>query len=146
MNLKIPTALSPHAESFPPVAVDYERLSQFRRRLRRFLRVSEDLCASHGITSLQYQLLLHLKGEAGRAWATVGELAERLQGKPHGVVALIDRCEQAGLVKRQPSLEDRRQVEIHLLSKGEKLLEIVAGLHQPELRQLRDVLDYLGME
>src|ERR1035437_2109355 len=96
------TAPSSQAESFPDVAIDYERLSQFRHRLRRFLRVSEDLCLSHGITSLQYQLLLHLKGEAGRAWATVGELAERLQAKPHGVVALINRCEQVGLVKRHP--------------------------------------------
>jgi DNA-binding MarR family transcriptional regulator len=30
----------------------------------------------------------------------VGELAERLQAQPHGVVALITRCEARGLVHR----------------------------------------------
>lgn len=134
------------ADSLPPegaaLPADYVRLSQFRQRLRRFLRVGETACQSHGITSLQYQLLLHLKGEQGRDWATVGELAERLQAKHHGVVALVDRCEFAGLIKRQPRLEDRRQVAVHLTSEGEKLLAILAALHQPELRRLREVLDH----
>src|SRR5512135_996126 len=94
---------------------DYERLSHFRYRLRRFLRISEDLCQAHGLTPLQYQMLLHIKGFPEREWATVGELAERLQAKHHGVVALVDRCEKAELVQRRPGREDRRQVEIHLL-------------------------------
>ena len=61
---------------------DFETLSDFRYHLRRFLRASEDLIHSEGITPLQYQLLLHIKGYAGREWATVGELAERLQASP----------------------------------------------------------------
>jgi len=117
---------------------DYERLSHFRYRLRRFLRISEDLCQAHGLTPLQYQLLLHLQGFPGRDWATVGELAERLQAKHHGVVALVDRCEKAGLVERRPSHDDRRQVEIHLLVKGGELLSHVAELHQPELQRLQE--------
>lgn len=116
----------------------YERLSHLRYRLRCFIRVSEDLCRAHGLTPLQYQLLLHIKGFPGREWATVGELAERLQAKPHGVVALIDRCEKSELVERKAARDDRRQVEIHLRAKGEHLLECLAALHQPELRQLED--------
>jgi len=123
---------------------DYERLSHFRYRLRRFLRISEDLCQSHGLTPLQYQILLHIKGFPGRDWATVGELAERLQAKHHGVVALVDRCEKAELVERQPGREDRRQVEIHLLPKGEQLVERIAALHQPELGRLREEFDLPG--
>ena len=117
---------------------DFEKLSHFRYRLRCFLRLSEDLCQKHGLTPLQYQLLLHVKGFPGREWATIGELAERLQAKHNGVVALIDRCEKAGLVKRIASQEDRRQVVIHLQPKGAQLLGFLAALHQPELHLLTE--------
>src|SRR4051794_9471036 len=94
---------------------DFEALSEFRFQLRRFLRFSESAASSEGMTPLQYLLLLHIKGFPGREWATVGELAQRLQTQHHGAVALIARCEEVGLVKRRVSATDRRQVEIHLL-------------------------------
>lgn len=123
---------------------EYERLSQFRHSLRCFLRASEDLCQSHGLTALQYQLLLHIKGFPQREWATVSELAERLQAKHHGVVALIDRCEKAGLVERRADERDRRRVTIHLLATGNHLVETLARLHSPEVQHLREVLDRTG--
>lgn len=117
---------------------DYERLSHFRHRLRCFLRISEDLCLTHGVTSLQYQLLLHIQGFPGREWATVSELAEQLQARHNSVVSLVDRCESAGLVRRKAGTKDKRQVEVRLLAKGMKLLETLATLHQPELRWLQE--------
>jgi DNA-binding MarR family transcriptional regulator len=124
----------------PPVhtlgKTDYERLSSFRYRLRHFLHISERICKDHGLTPLQYQLLLHVRGFPGREWANIGELAERLQAQHHGVVALINRCEKLGLVTRQQGREDRRVVEIHLLPAGGALLERIAGLHQDELQSL----------
>ena len=57
---------------------EFEALADFRYRLRRFLRFSELLTRRHGITNLQYLLLLQIKGFPGREWAFVGELAERL--------------------------------------------------------------------
>jgi DNA-binding MarR family transcriptional regulator len=115
---------------------DFERLSRFRHRLRRFLRFSEELCRDWGLTSLQYQLLLHVMGSPGRNWATISELADRLQAHHHGVVALIDRCEKLDLLERRPGRTDQRVVEIHLLRKGEKVLASVAALHQDELALL----------
>lgn len=115
---------------------DFERLSRFRHRLRRFLRFSEELCRDWGLTSLQYQLLLHVMGVPGRDWATISELAERLQAHHHGVVALVDRCERLDLLERRPGRADQRVVEIHLLPKGEKLLASIAALHQDELQLL----------
>jgi DNA-binding MarR family transcriptional regulator len=115
---------------------DFERLSQFRHRLRRFLRFSEELCRQWGLTALQYQLLLHVMGFPGRKWATIGELADRLQAHHHGVVALIDRCEKLELLERRPGRADQRVVEIHLLPKGERLLTRVAAQHQDELNLL----------
>ena len=99
-----------------------EALSEFRFRLRSFLRFSEDAARDAGITVLQYQVLLHTQGFRGREWASVSEIAERLQAQPHGVVALVSRCEEAGLVRRQSSTVDRRLVEVHLLPKGRKVL------------------------
>ena len=116
---------------------DFERLAQFRYQLRRFLRFSEELTRCHGITNLQYQLLLHLRGFPGRDWATVGELAERLQMQHHGVVALLTRCENSGLIRRQRSQNDNRQVEIHLLPEGAQVLERLAALHRSELQSLQ---------
>jgi DNA-binding MarR family transcriptional regulator len=90
------------------------------------------------MTPLQYQLLLQVKGYPGRDWATVSELAERLQAKHHGVVSLITRCQRLGLVKRQPSVEDRRTVHVRLTAKGEAALSRLAELHRDELLAHRD--------
>jgi DNA-binding MarR family transcriptional regulator len=118
---------------------EFEALSEFRYQIRRFERFSEDIVQTHGITPLQYLLLLHIKGYPGREYATVGELAERLQAKPHGMVALVSRCEELQLVARRHSESDRRQVEVRLMPKGEQLLTKLAALHRAELRTLDGV-------
>jgi len=115
---------------------DFEQLSAFRYQMRRFERFSEHAAHAEGITPLQYLLLLHVKGYPGRDWATIGELAERLQAQHHGVVALVSRCEALGLVKRKVSETDRRQVEVHLQKPGEKTLAKLAALHRAELKSL----------
>ena len=112
---------------------DFESLSEFRYQLRRFMRFSEEVVRAEGITPLQYLLLLHVKGFPGRDWATVGELAEKLQSRHHGTVALVSRCEKLGLVKRRSSDNDRRRVEIHLTPKGERSIEKLARIHRTEL-------------
>lgn len=116
---------------------DYERLAHFRYQLRRFLRFSEEVTRRKGITVLQYLLMLQIKGFPGRQWATVGELAERLQAKHHGVVSLVSRCEAAGLVRRRASSSDKRRVEVRLTNAGDKCLEHLARLHRGELASLR---------
>jgi DNA-binding MarR family transcriptional regulator len=116
---------------------DFERLAEFRYQLRRFLRLSEQLTRERGITTLQYQMLLQLKGFPGREWASVGELAERLQAQPHGVVALISRCEAMGMVRRLANRADRRRVEIHLTAKGQRCVTALAARHREELRSLQ---------
>jgi len=116
---------------------DFERLAHFRYQLRRFLRFSEEVTHEKGITSLQYLLMLQIKGFPGRDWATVGELAERLQAKHHGVVSLISRCEAAGLVRRSVGSSDKRRVEVKLTKKGNDCLEQLARLHRAELLSLQ---------
>lgn len=116
---------------------DYEVLANFRYQLRRFLRSSEEITRKHGVTPLQYMLLLHIKGFPDREWATIGELAERLQAKHHGIVALVTRCENLGLVRRSVNPRDRRQVDVRLSKKGETILARLASLHRAELLSLQ---------
>ncbi|AIY41950.1 Transcriptional regulator [Collimonas arenae] len=118
---------------------DFEALSAFRYQLRKFLRFSEEAAQAEGVTPQQYLLLLHVKGSPGREWASVGELAERLQSQHHSVVALISRCEKLKLVQRRTSEIDRRQVNIHLLADGERCLAKLAELHHAELNTLTDI-------
>jgi len=123
----------------PLSQADFTALSEFRYQLRRYEAFSESAVQAAGITPLQYLLLLHIKGFPGRDWATVGELAERLQAKQHGVVALVTRCETGGLVERRANADDRRRVEVHLLPAGETILARLAEIHRAELRSLQGV-------
>ena len=116
----------PKPDAAPLTKRDFELLADFRYQIRKFVRFSERLARGHGIKPLQYLLLLHIKGYPGRDWATVGELAERLQAQHHGVVALISRCEKLGYVERRRSKEDRRRIEVRLRAKGEIMLDKLA--------------------
>ncbi len=116
---------------------EFETLSQFRYQLRRFIRFSEKITHDLGVTHLQYLLLLHIKGYKGREWATIGELAERLQSHHHGVVSLVTRCEKLGLVYRQQGENDRRIMEVRLTPAGEKLVAKLAAMHRDELINLQ---------
>jgi DNA-binding MarR family transcriptional regulator len=127
------------ASGDPLTKAEFEALSEFRFQIRRFERFSEDAVQARGVTPLQYLLLLHVKGFPGRECASIGELAERLQAKHHGVVALVTRCEEAGLVRRATDDADRRRVVVHLTPAGERLLAHLAALHRTELLSLADV-------
>jgi DNA-binding MarR family transcriptional regulator len=135
----------PSSPASPLTKDEFEALAQFRYEIRRFLRFSEQATHSHGVTPLHYLLLLQIKGYPGREWATITELAERLQAKHHGVVSLVTRCEAAGLVRRSTSAEDRRRVEVRLTAKGGKLVERLANLHRLELMSFRDVFHVSGV-
>lgn len=105
----------------PMTMHQYRALADFRYELRRFLRYSEQVTRRHGMTPLQYQLLLQIKGCADSQGATIGSLAERLQAKHHGVVALATRCQKLGLLARHASRNDRRVVHLTLSPKGVRL-------------------------
>lgn len=124
---------------------EFETLSHFRYQLRRFMRFSEQITHDHGITHLQYLLLLHIKGFKGRDWATIGELAERLQSHHHGVVSLVTRCEKLGLVFRQKSTVDGRIIEVRLTPEGEKVVGKLARMHRDELLNSQGIFQVPGV-
>jgi DNA-binding MarR family transcriptional regulator len=115
---------------------EYEALSAFRYALRRFLRFSEAAAAAVGLTPHQHQALLAIKGFPGRDHITNKELAERLQIKHHSAVGLVNRLEAQGLVVRQRSGSDRREVHVALTQRGAELLEQLTAAHREELQRL----------
>jgi DNA-binding MarR family transcriptional regulator len=119
---------------------DFEALARFRFGIRRYLRFSEETVRSHGLTPQHYQLLLALKGFPGRDWATVRELAERLQLRHHSVVELVNRAQGQGLVERVPHPDDARAVRVQLTDDGEQILARLSALHRDELRRMDTTL------
>lgn len=117
------------------ISADYESLAEVRYQLRRFLHFSEQAARDTGLEPQQHQLMLALKGLPAAKRPRVGELAERLQIKPHSAVELINRLASTGYVRRHRGGEDRREVLLDLTSKGEKILRNLSLHHRAELRK-----------
>ena len=67
---------------------DYQRLAEFRNRLRGFLKFSEHEAAKIGLNPQQHQALLAIKGTPV-GHVTIGTLAERLGIRHNSAVELI---------------------------------------------------------
>jgi DNA-binding MarR family transcriptional regulator len=122
---------------------DFERLLEFRVTLRRFQRWSEDQAQAEGLTHVQHQLLVAIKGHPGDAPPTVGDLARYLLLRPHSTVELVDRAEAAGLVERVPDPNDGRVVRVRLTKTGDRILQKLTRAHLDRLHELAVVLDEL---
>jgi DNA-binding MarR family transcriptional regulator len=120
---------------------DFERLLEFRVTLRRFQRWSEDQARAAGLTHVQHQLLVAIKGHRGARPPTVGDLAGYLLLRPHSTVELVDRAEAAGLVERTPDAGDGRVVRVRLTGAGEEILQRLTRAHLDRLHDLAAVLD-----
>jgi DNA-binding MarR family transcriptional regulator len=122
---------------------DFERLLEFRVTLRRFNRWSEDQAQAAGLTHVQHQLLVAIKGHHESRPPTVGDLAGYLMLRPHSTVELVDRAEAAGLVERTPDADDGRVVRVRLTGAGDRILNKLTRAHLERLHELAAVLDEL---
>jgi DNA-binding MarR family transcriptional regulator len=122
--------------SRPVTETDYRRLLALRTGLRHFLRWSEEQAAASGLTPSQHQLLLAIRGHPSDEDPTVGELASTLLLRHHSAVELVDRSEEAGLVRRRRDPEDHRVVRLSLTPRGARVLEGLSERHLEELARL----------
>jgi DNA-binding MarR family transcriptional regulator len=102
-------------------------------------------------SSAQYNVLRILRGE-GRQLPIL-EIASRTVTEVPGITRLIDRLEQAGLVRRERSAEDRRVVLVSIQPRALKLLAriddpltefhraLFGHLSQTELAELNRLLE-----
>ena len=122
---------------------DFEKLLEFRVTLRRFQRWSEDQARMAGLTHVQHQLLVAIKGHRGDLPPTVGDLAGYLLLRPHSAVELVDRAQDAGLVERTPDGEDGRVTRVRLTAEGDRIMQELTQSHLERLHELAAVLDEL---
>jgi DNA-binding MarR family transcriptional regulator len=108
--------------------------------LRRFLRWSEDQAATAGLTPAQHQLLVAIKGHPGPEPPAIRDLAEYLLLQSHSAVGLVDRAEDAGIVRRRPDEKDARVVRVSLTEKGDRLVENLTTAHLAKLHNLAEAL------
>jgi DNA-binding MarR family transcriptional regulator len=126
---------------------DYALLLGFRTQLRRFDRWSRDQAAAVGLTQVQHQLLLAIRGhDGGRASGrgpTIGDLADYLLVRHHSAVGLVDRVAELGLVARQTDSDDHRLVHVVLTKEGQARIRALTAIHLDELRRLGPSLEAL---
>jgi DNA-binding MarR family transcriptional regulator len=118
----------------------YEKAAQFRSAVRHFLRTSEDAARSAGVTPSQHLLLLQIAG-SGNGTTTVSELVDKLALTQSAVTELVQRAEQAGLVRRAASPADGRVVNLTLTADGDRKLAQVHDAIGPERVRLRRMVD-----
>lgn len=113
-----------------------QALANFRFTLRKFLQFSEEVATRVGLTPQHHQLLLQIAGASPGTVISVGYLAERLALRHNSVVELAKRCEEAGLVIRGRSPDNRRHVVLELSSHGHRILRRLSADHTRELNEL----------
>ena len=86
------------------------------------------------------QALLAIRGHAGAGPPSVGELAAALQLRHHSVVGLVDRLEEAGLVRRETDPGDNRRVLLRISPGGDAVLGKLTQAHLDEHARLREML------
>ncbi|RWC85845.1 MAG: winged helix-turn-helix transcriptional regulator [Mesorhizobium sp.] len=131
----------PSQNSRPAISqADYQRLSEFRYLIRRFLEFSQVQANEAGLTPRQHQALLAIKGFPGAGQVTVGDLAERLRIRHHSAVELVDRLCEAGLVTRDQDKDDHRRVLLRLTERADDCLAELSAAHLDELGRIEPML------
>jgi DNA-binding MarR family transcriptional regulator len=115
---------------------DLRALAAFRYELRCFLAFSEQAAREAGVEPQQHQLLLAVGGLPAGQRPNIRTLAERLCVQHHTAVALVDKVEERGLVERERSREDKREVLVRLTEAGTDLLQRLSRRHRDHLQNV----------
>ncbi len=99
--------------------------------------VTEEHSRSFGLTLPQFGVLECL---GHRGSLTFSELSKKQLVSGGNMTVVVDNLEREGLVKRARCLQDRRQVYVHLTSKGKKLFDRIFLLHAEVVARTFSVL------
>ncbi|MBU6470674.1 MAG: MarR family transcriptional regulator, partial [Gammaproteobacteria bacterium] len=111
-----------------------------------FLRTSEEIARSLGLTPQQHQVLLAIRGFPGGTPPTISQLAARLHVRHNSAVGLVNRLARQRLAKRRNSLVDHRQVHVVLTPRGSAMLDKLTQSHRIELRRIGSEISRLLTE
>jgi DNA-binding MarR family transcriptional regulator len=119
---------------------DYAQLAAFRHALRGYMRFSEAAAADAGLTTQHYQAMLVLRACPEDRRITINDLAQELFIKHNSAVGLVDRLALEKLIVREPSISDRRKVELRLTHRGRRVLAKLAAMHRRQLQRVGPIL------
>jgi DNA-binding MarR family transcriptional regulator len=100
------------------------------------------LFSEHGVSGPQYNVLRILRGHGGDG-LPCQEIAAQMVTRMPDITRLVDRLEQAGLVRRARIEQDRRVVLVKITRAG---LDLLARLDKPLLDLHRRQLRHLTRE
>lgn len=92
------------------------------RTVQMLADANMQLLHEHGLTPTQYNVLRILRG-AGEGGLGRNDIRDRLLDRMPDVTRLLDKMEEAGLVRRERSTTDRRCVPTLLTEKGKALVD-----------------------
>lgn len=123
-------------------SAEQEALLNMARTLDSLSHDFDRLFAEHGISGPQYNVLRILRGHGGDG-LPCQEIARDMIHRMPDITRLADRLEQAGLVERRRTKQDRRLVLIRITQAG---LDLLARLDEPVLTMHRHQLGHLSPE
>jgi DNA-binding MarR family transcriptional regulator len=121
-------------------SLEQEALLSIERTAAVLGHAFADALKPHGITPTQYNVLRILRG-AGKAGLCRNEVRDRLVSQVPDVTRLLDRLEDAGLIDRERSSTDRRQVATRITGAG---LSLLRSLDAPVLAMHKEHLGHLS--
>ena len=92
-----------------------------------------ELQAERGITLGWYDALVHL--EEAEDGLRMNELAGRILFSKSGLTRVIDRMEEAGLVRRERPADDRRVVKVYITPEGLETLQAARTVHRRGIKE-----------
>jgi DNA-binding MarR family transcriptional regulator len=116
--------------------LDIELMAQLEEMMPdmvRSLRLLEPRVPGMDITLNQFFVLSLL---ARKEAAVVGELARQMGTTPGSITAMIDRLVRTGLVQRENSEKDRREVLVKLTTRGGEITERINRNTQAGMRRI----------
>jgi DNA-binding MarR family transcriptional regulator len=112
-----------------------------------FDRLDDDLRRNHGVSLVEYEILVRLSEREGRM--RMAQLADSLAHSRSRVTHTIKRMEDAELVERVVSEDDGRGIVAVMTERGRLLLENVAPTHvngvRDHLVDLADPADFAAL-
>jgi DNA-binding MarR family transcriptional regulator len=112
--------------------------ARFRELHPKFSRMYAQMLDRIDLTLSQYTLLyqLMLSGTV-----SMTEISSRLEITKPAVTNLVDRLEKKKCLKRVPSAEDRRVIQLEILPKGKKIITEIQGRSLDLLLKAYDQFD-----